>query len=143
MSDSGENKPEPTKPEPLAYWTAKAQPPAPTIVVGLSFTGGLLTSMVGVFLLGAGGFCLFGNGIDAPPSHSPHQRLATGILAGLWIALTISCGIWAIRKVRDGRNLPLEWRREPKRLFVLGLLIGCGIAGLIEGLCFGAQTFSR
>jgi hypothetical protein len=142
MSDGEDDDPRPVEPEPLAYWNAKDQPPTPTIALGLSFVGGMVTSMAAVCLLGTGGFCIFGGLNDIPQPNPPNHRFATGILAALWIALTIFCGIWAIRKIRDGRNLPLEWQREPKRLFVLGLLIGCGIAGLIEGLCFGAQTFS-
>jgi hypothetical protein len=136
------NDPDESKPESLDYWNAKSPQPTPPIVLGLSFVGGLLTSMAAVGLLGIGGFCVFGGLNDIPHPNPPNHRLATGTVAGFWIALTIFCGIWAIRKVRDGRNLPLESRHEPKRLFVLGFLIGCGIAGLIEGLCFGAQTFS-
>jgi hypothetical protein len=56
-----------SKPEPLDYWNATGRRPTPTIVLGLSFVGGMMTSMAAVFLLGVGGFCLLGNGIDAPP----------------------------------------------------------------------------
>jgi len=133
MSDDEKNKP-----ETLAYWNAKDRPPTPTAVLVLSFAGGLLTSMVAVIVVG--GFCFVG-GMNSTSS-SPNPRLVAGIMTAFWLGLISVCFVWATRKVREGRNLSLEWRREPRRFFVLGILIGCGIAGLIEGLCFGAQTFS-
>ncbi len=139
MTDNLENSPKPTEPEPLAYWNPKDHPPTPTPILGLMFIGGLLTSLVGVFVIG--GTCLFApmNSIHSP---SPLFALIAGGISLLWFAWMIFCIIWATRKVRQGRTLSLEWRRQPRRFFIIGLLIGCGVAALIEGICFGAAAMS-
>ena len=128
-----EKKPS-TANEPLEYWHSTERTPT-RLKLGLSFFVGFFTSFVVIAVLG--GICAFGLIDPKPGEGKGFVRAVATTCAGCFIASII----WLFKYRSDQRELPFESRRQSHRFFELGMLIGFGVATLLEGICFGAASF--
>src|ERR1019366_7270878 len=117
----------------LEYWHSSERTPT-RLMLGLSFFAGFFTSFVVIALLGT--ICAFGS-MDPKPGGG---RRFTWAVASACGGCFIASIVWLFKYRREQRELPLESRRQSHRFFELGILIGFGVATLLEGICFGAMS---
>src|SRR5271166_3056826 len=68
-----------------------------------------------------------------------NQNSFLGSALSFGIIIGIGFTALSIRKLIKGSRLSIELRRRGPRYFLIGLLIGCGVACLLEGLCFAGM----
>jgi hypothetical protein len=133
---SQDKEPLPPDRRPLGYWHSSDRASS-RFSLGLSLCVGIFTSVVIAFLFG--GMCAFGS--LASGSSVKGKALARGV-AGTWAGCFIAAVFLLLKYRNDGLDLSFEERRQPARYFQLGILIGFGLAALLEGICFGAASAS-
>lgn len=122
---------DPSKPphEPLQYY----QPPENRTgqVMGriLGLLGGFVVAGV---IMGVGGTALFAVVLGRAGKPGSTAGIVIGAVGAIGFA------VLAVWHVRRGQSLSIEQRTRGMRFFVLGILIGCGILILLQGLCFSA-----
>jgi hypothetical protein len=127
-----EKKPSPPETPPLGYWHPGERAPS-SVRLAFSFIGGFVASFATVGLLGfTCDFGVFDNG------RAQQQKMLGRTVFATWIGCLIASIIWFFIFRKHQRELPLDLRRHPNRYFQLGMLIGLGVAALLEGICFGA-----
>jgi hypothetical protein len=62
------------------------------------------------------------------------------VLVGAPIILAAFFALLLLARSAFGKSLPIEQRQRRRRFYIVGFLIGCGIGGLLEGLCFSALS---
>jgi hypothetical protein len=125
----------PSSSEPLEYWHATEAPPPHQLLLGICLNLGLAVSAAIVSF--AGGFAFMSSDLfeNSHPSHD-----APRVFKAIFVAVSVACVCGVIKSARGGRSLPINKRRTAGRFFMLGFLIGCGLACLLEGICFGAAS---
>jgi hypothetical protein len=133
MTDSDPQQ-EPTRPvEPLGYYHATGPSPASKVGLAFALIAGLGVGGVGVTAAGiACGFGVLG----------AQDKSAAVIATAAFGVAALGCVGAIVWHVRRGRQLVPERRSRGGRFFLLGLLIGCGVAALAQGICFGAVANS-
>jgi hypothetical protein len=119
QGDTPEKQPDQNPLDYQSPLTAKA--PVGTAVAGAFL--GMISTIGAVYL----GFVL------ADTIRVPFFISAPFILAGFLAVLLLARSAF-------GRSLPVEQQQRKRRFYIVGFLIGCGIAGLLEGLCFSALS---
>jgi uncharacterized membrane protein YfcA len=115
------NDPE-QQPRPLDY----ASQPKPRSPIGSAVAGAFLgvMSTVGAMLLAVW------------TQQAVHLPIFIGIPLALVCFLAL---LLAAQSAFSGRSQDDESRRK-RRFYIVGFVIGCGIGGLLEGLCFSALS---
>ncbi len=108
---------------PLDYQSPQLTPKAPlgTAVAGVFFG---VVSTIGAMSLG---FPL------SDAIHVPFFVGAPVLLAAFFAVLLLARSAF-------GRSLPVEQQQRKRRFYIVGFLIGCGVGGLLVGLCFSALS---
>lgn len=134
--DQPESEPPPTAAQPpLEYWHSNEKA-TPTALLVLALIGGLGVSFFVVLV--AGVMC-------AIPSMGRvnGQAAWAGMVALVWFATAAATMVRAVGKARRRHMMPPALWRMPGRFFVLGFLIGCGVAALLEGICYSVAALSK
>jgi len=136
MSDPPPRPPDPTDPpRPLEYFHSSEPLPPHQLLLGICLILGLAVSAA--IVLFAGGFAFMSSDLFENP-HPSHA--APRVFTAIFIGVSAACVFGVIKSARGGRSLPINKRRTAGRFFMLGFLIGCGLACLLEGICFGAAS---
>jgi hypothetical protein len=73
--------------------------------------------------------------VDASALHD-HVDPTSGAIC--WGAVAVPFAMVVVALIVDARRTPKTRQSGSGRFFLLGLLIGCGITCLLEGLCFSS-----
>jgi hypothetical protein len=126
---------EPERPEenqPLDYWQPTSPPLHPLLralcVLGGMFLGVIIMVFLGTMLL-AGVASAMGRG---------NPRTIVPLVVGFSMSALFL--VWFGVHIYRGRNLSLEERTRGARYFAAGILLGCCLTALLQGLCFSALS---
>jgi hypothetical protein len=128
------DEPSPSNPYLLGYWHSTVNARSP-VILAFAFIGGFAVSAIVMFIFGVG--CVLST-LDPGP-HEDERYFPLVLFGSLLGCLLVSIN-WFFKFRSAQRKLPLDLRRQPSRYFQLGLLIGLGVAALLEGICFGAAS---
>lgn len=129
MSDE---PPTPDKKPPLDYWQPSARPLNPVlralcVLSGLA-VGTVLMGIVGTMLMAA---------VSSTVKTGNHSGRLPLIVGGI---LSAACFVWLCIYQYHGRRLSLEQQLRGPRYFAAGILLGCCLTILLQGLCFSAMS---
>ncbi len=128
MGDDTEPAPKPVESQPLEYYQPTGTEPLHPALLTLCTIAGLGIGFgVTVFGITALGLTFADHG----------GSLAMAVYGIVVVLLGIGIFIMGHRWDR-GRLLELSQRRRGPRFFMIGLILGCGLTCLLQGLCFTA-----
>jgi hypothetical protein len=112
--------------------------PVLPVVLALFTLGGMIA---GAGIVITAGFFLAIGTMSLPEGPARHSSIVLPIGIAIDLA-AVALFVFFVRKIHRDRSLALELRRRAGRFFVIGFFLGCGLACLLEGICFTAAGVS-